>query len=47
MSANYTSRHGVSKIVRYVAADVAQTPYVEIAWFHDMVDVILKCESSI
>ena len=46
-SANYTSCHGVSNVARYGAADVAQTPYVEVTCFHDVIDIILKCESVV
>ena len=38
---NYTGRHGISNITRYRAADVAQTPHVEVACFCDVVDILL------
>ena len=39
---NYISRHGVSNVTRYRAADVAQTPYVEVGCFRDVVDIIIE-----
>ena len=40
-------RHDISNVTRYGAADVAQTAYVEVGCFRDVVDKIFECESSV
>ena len=47
--AAYSTRESImaSNTQQYGAANVAQTPYLEVACFGDVVDIILECESSV
>ena len=46
-NANYTSRHDAGNVTRHGAADVAQTPCVEVSCFRDVVDIIVKYEGGV